>query len=410
VNSVVDIISNQELRSPRARDGRTTVYNEFLIPDDRKPRLPLPLWARKVLCVVCECEEIVKRDIYAASGPLIGCLNEAALIEVYYGRLPNAGDICQAAMNWSYLVLLRTGRLSAAQFALQPYVNCGRLDRICRRWDDSIDKFKSLLAIRTSSPLAIGPIGFTCEHWAQVLREAPQWEAILESVYIVDTLKTLIRATRFVDVLEMVKANIRRCREALRDVLCEAATIALIHLGSSSTALEITEAYLRDSHPMNPAIFVYRRAEVLEALGETARSHDLYKKLAAAFLTSNAQIGLSKLNLATRVAERLAHCCPEHALVLVRLALPAAQRLNDVLFQKELLRILRECAANSEDVAQAARQLDSLELGSCYGAANSPASPRNGQTTVIDALSERLLGMTTENAMIRRDASSFSLG
>ena len=70
--------------------------------------------------------------------------NEAALVAVFAGQMERATKLCEAAVSWAVQMAAETEQPALAKFALHPFINLARLDRIHRQWDTALRNFRSL--------------------------------------------------------------------------------------------------------------------------------------------------------------------------------------------------------------------------------------------------------------------------
>jgi hypothetical protein len=363
------------------------IVRDILTPQDRPVRLPLAQWAAKKLDEFSRLRQSDSYDQPEVCGPIVDCFNEAALIETYYGRLDRAEALCHAAMQWVAGLVHATGSTFCYRFALQPYVNLGRLDRIEKRWQESLDKFRIVEEALRGNPVRFGPIAIDEKSLAAMTARFPDL-AVLRNIFILDTLKTLLKAAWFEKVLAFCPFWISPSMKKQNDFMCEASLAALECMEYHAQALELNDEFLRGNPgSRNRLVFLYRRIEILLAVNDVEAVR-LARKLAAVFAAYEGDLSHNKLIVLARICEiMLALDLPEVG-PLLRSGLSAAAKLGEVFLQREFLQMLARTATADEVREKLRQSLDELSAVAFYGAAHKPGTKG---TEDIHTLSEQLL-------------------
>jgi hypothetical protein len=371
---------------------RPSALSTELLIARRRARNPLPTWVRNILDRFAQARAQAGADLYSACQQLLGCFNEAALVELHFGRRDHAGTLCRAAINLVERVLSKTGRLSAARFAFQPFINEGRLDRMSSHWDDALDKFRRLKSFREGESVEIGRLRITPRHSSAIATESPDFAGLMYEYYVIESLTTLLRAERFAEAIHFVTVNEPAAAGWLAEFLQEAAIVTLIHLGMPETALEIADTYLRDPSRQNRAIFSYRRAEILVARNQSEEALKILERLGGVCLSPNLRRDRMNLNLLARLGRQLTGLRSELATPVVRIGLACSEHQNDILSQHEFLMLLLRISLDSMERSAIEMRTKTLLQDNGYGMAQSPgASSLAGKSLeLIDELYQTL--------------------
>jgi tetratricopeptide (TPR) repeat protein len=363
-----------------------SMVREILTPQDRPVRLRLEEWATARLGDLAHLKENAAYHEPEICGSIVDCYNEAALIEVYYGRQAHATNLCHAAMKWVADVVKDSGNAACYRFAIQPYVNLGRLDRIAKRWQESLDKFKVADEVSRGNPVAFGPIVIDPLSLEQMASTFPD-VTVLESIYILDTLKTLLKAEWYGMVLDYFPNWESIPNLVHRDFICEAFLVALAGLEEYDRALELSGQCLHNSQGRNRLVFLYRRAEILAAAGQLEQAMRIVQNLAAAFAGYRGELTQSKLIVLAALCHLMIRLGVSEMESLLCSGLAAASRLRDVFLERDFLQMLAQTSVRQESKDELRHSLQTLNATSLYNAAQVIETK---QTESIHQLSRQL--------------------
>lgn len=354
--------------------GPVSIVRDILTPQDRPIRLPLSQWAAKKLDEFNRLRRERAYDQPEVCGPIVDCFNETALIETYYGRLDRAEALCHAAMKWVAGLVEATASSFCYRFAFQPYVNLGRLDRIEKRWRESLDKFHVVEEALHGNPVCFGPIIIDRKSLAGMTAKFPD-PTVLQNIFILDTLKTFLKAAWYEKTLAFCPSWMDHSRKIQNDFMCEASLVALECMGKPAQALELNDEFLR-SNPgsRNRLVFLYRRIEILLAMHDLEGAARLARKLAAVFSQYEGDLSHNKLLVLARICDVMLALELSEVGPLLWSGLNEAVKLRDVLLQREFLQMLARSVPAGEVREKVHRRLDELAVTALYGAAHKPGS------------------------------------
>jgi hypothetical protein len=359
-----------------SRQPRTApISTELLVPFFRISRMPLAMWTGALLDRFARAQADARADVYSAAEGLESCFNEGALVTVHFGLPEHALILCRTGIDYARRLTARTGRLAAARFGCQPYVNEGRLDRNNRQWDEAIAKFQLLKRFVDGHDVELGTWPLTAHHRDAIRQEDPEFVERMAANHAVDTVITLIRGERFVDASRFANEHGVTETDWVRDLLREADIIALSHLGETARALALTESRHSGARQANRAVFMCRRAEILAALGDRAGAVMLARAIANAHLGSPVPVDRVNVRLLARVARLLADSRDERVVALLRLGLASAEHMNDVSLRQEFLTLLAAHEVTTDAREEARQRADAIKRDSGYGAARRGPAP-----------------------------------
>jgi hypothetical protein len=377
-------------------DTRPLVHTAILLPHQRLIRQPLPQWATALDVTV---RRVLADAISENGGPSIGivrqivaCFNEAALVETYFGRRDRAASLCRGALDWIAAARRVTSSDAVCETAFQPYVNLGRLARIERRWNDSLDAFRTVRDALNGHATTIGPIELGEPALAEALRDADVRRS-LDHMYVIDSLKTLLKAEWCDAAIAFVRGEQTPLDQTTRrQSLREGLTIALCGAGRYAEAAEIAERELAEPNTPHRALFVFRRAEALAGAGSVDAARQLAQGLAASFQANQRALGQNQLSLLLAVVP-LARRLGIDAEPLAALGLESARRLGDVLLRGQWLDLLGTWPAREESRHGYARERQEVNRESWYGTAATAGASEDGRRLIelMDATFARLM-------------------
>ena len=227
--------------------------------------------------------------------------------------------------------------------------------------------------------------------WQRVFAKDPEFHTTIKTVYIVDVLRTLLRARYDARTLTFVEETDVGEDSSLLDFLLEAAIVVLSRSGRQSTAMEILEDRLLDvNRRANRPILLFRRAECFLLLHDESRATALLNKLALAFHDPSITLGMSKLSLLLQLARLMTEVDQAEAIALSQIGLQSATHIRDVVFQVEFLSLIRKYGS-AESSLNAQERIEQIRREALYGAANHPLLAEAGELRVIDGLFQELI-------------------
>jgi hypothetical protein len=365
---------------------------DILLPHHRPLRPPLWRWASAVDAKLTEYERQDYGDA-AICQEVVGCFNTFALVEVYFGRLDHAARLCEVALDWVFEVVRETGNQACYGAAFDPFVNLGRLERLHNRPMEALRTFRTVHDALELRPVSLGTIHLD----TAALRHALESEAlvnVLREVVIVDALKTMLRAGMFEQAVEFARELEQFAGCADGQFLREATAVANTCLRRPAAALQAVDIHLRQPRPANGAVFWYRRAEILAAAGETEPALAIMRNLSRQLLDAGDRLGKYSLLLMLCVADLFLTCGEEEQCRRIAQAgMRTARALDDVMFERECLRLLRKCAVSDDDghaIDSEYRRIgEAAWLGA--GAPGKAGSGEPRQFAAMDTLYDRLL-------------------
>ncbi|MFC9825744.1 hypothetical protein ACFWG6_39060 [Streptomyces erythrochromogenes] len=344
--------------------------NDFVCHYPRGRRPPLTYWSEKLV------ESLQGRapkglNEYKNSASL---LNKAALVFAYLGEQDKARQICEAELVWlaneaDGLNLQDSAHL--LRLAIDPWVNMGRLLGFQGNAKNALEYFAAVHSLNSSAQVHLGPCRLTSQIWKKVLESHPHMNEVTRSIYVIDSLKTLLQSQDYRGVLEFIKAlNAVECAAmsapesralsnavsspGLRYLVNEGALIAKLRLGSHGEIAANARPSLIKADAYYESVLMLYRAEIDCAEG-TRNGSQISKKLAilvkgglfdsvppATMLRFIEKHG----DLLEQVEER------KLALGVYKKGLALARRLNDQIYEWEFLRALRRLAVSEEQQAE----------------------------------------------------------
>lgn len=364
------------------------MVQEILTPQDRPVRLRLREWAALRQRDLMRLQTNAVYDDPEICGAVVDCFNEAALIEVYYGRSNCAAYLCHAAMKWVDDLVRRTGSGWCYRFAVQPYVNLGRLDRIAKNWEQSLEKIRVAEEVSKGNPVAFGPIILDKSVLEEMEKRFPD-SSVLQNIFILDTLKTLLKAGWHAKVPDFFPNWESFPDSAHRYFICEASLIVWSKLKEYDRALELAVACLRNGRQGgNRLVFLYRRAEILACAGQRKEASRIVKNLADAFAAYQGGLTLNKLIVLAALCRLMIHLGLSEVEALLHSGLAAAMKLRDVFLERDCLQMLMQISPRQDARDEIQDRLYALNQTSLYNAARK--APTEG-AEVIQELSGQLL-------------------
>lgn len=371
-------------------DKSISLSRDLLVPFFRHARCPLLPWTDELLTKLADAHR--GADLDAACERVMDCFNEGALIEVFFGRLAHASELCQQAIQFIGSFVLKTGRLSMIRYAIQPFINQARLDRFGCRWEEALEKLRCLKSLHEGLPLAF--VGLSSAHLEAIRQDYPDFLAKIHFQFITDTATTLLRANRYADVISFVRENEGDAVGLEGDILREALVVAVCGLGEREAGLRILGAYLSDPGNAHRAVFLLRQAELLHTLDSRANAETICNTLSKICLSGRIALGRMNLRLLLLLGGLLAHFGNDAASAIARTGVVCAAEQNDVIFQADFLRLLLRLPTDESERSIAKQELDGLLEDSYYGFARRRDIPGTFARK-IDSLYQNLMAAPT---------------
>lgn len=275
-------------------------------------------------------------------GRLVSITNDAALVEAHRGNYESAAEICG-----EQLALLRghrdADRFAIARYAVNPWLNLGRLASLCGRTADACERFA---VFRDSTKFAhLAGVKLHLSELNLRLRAEKGYPDFCAHVYVGNSLRALLRNGAW-DSLAGFVSSCSVLVPPLRPIVDEARVLAALHQGRLAEALEIAGSY-RDAESRHArSAFRIREVECRAALRERVPSES-WLAIEAGFeqTTPPRHLSTAALALWLRYAEiALEHGERGAAERVATRCLSAAESLGDELYTHEALRLLSTCS------------------------------------------------------------------
>jgi tetratricopeptide (TPR) repeat protein len=361
------------------------MFEDILVPYQKPLKLPLPEWAAVIRARFEQWRERAKTDLVNACDPIVTCYNEAALLEVHFGRMTDSAALCEASLEWLGRCSRRAEPASVLRFAFQPFINLGRLDRIYGRYDEALRKFRVVGEASRGQAVDLGSLFLSTEMCQEIFARADSPARLARTIYVLDSLKTLLKAGLYQEVVNFAPHHHEPGDVTARDILAEAASIALCRMGRFSEAMAAADRILADREGPNRTLFLFRRAEIFAMAGQRDDALRVARKLAAGFLSYPGPIGVTRLGMLSRLAMLLSCLGADEAGPVAELGYRNGARVNDVLLRAEFLNTL--AGLPGADSAALRAQARAVKRDGWYGVARERA-PEPGN--IVDALSADL--------------------
>ena len=380
------------------------VYNDVLIPHERALRKPLPQWTGEVTESLDWGRKVLANDLAAGTTTLITCFNQAALMEVLFGRTPHAQELCTRALSWLDKLISQTGGLECYKNVFQPFVNLARLDRINGLWTEALSK---LNVVQDALNLHSITLYRVCvpDDVLHLLLQDSQLAGILRNACTIERLKTLLKAGMYSAILDL--AAERRGEPLLAQFVAEAEAIALCRAGEFDPALRVIEKWLYRSSCGNQPVFLFRLAETLAAAGRRETALAALLKLKGIFLRSRAKLGsepltlLNRLALLLRTSNLLLHLnAPTDSQELARLGYEASVAAGDVSLVCEFLNVLKRAGVQTVDGEEISEFVRHTKARAWYGVAQPgcPVPERDRAVRRLNDLFQNLVALSDQTS------------
>jgi hypothetical protein len=325
------------------------ISTALLLPSDRIARAPLTAWAGRLLERVERCQR-ERRTLWGLGEELATVCNNAALIAAHRGDARTAWTLCELQVRHFDRLARRARQEDLATLTVQPWVNIGRLEALRGDWEAALARFARLNHKGADGRLCLGTVRVgPGEHELPQRKEG--FEAFLQTVYVVDSLKALLQARRWEEVDPFVRPLSLADRPGLAAFAREAQVVAAARRGDLDRARELAVETGRAQQGWFRAVFRLRLAEAQALSGETAEAAELLTSLAEVTgkLSDEAKSTLNVLY----VTSRLAAACHEAGLdeaacAVARDVYEGGRAAGDEVFQIEALEVLARSAPAGE--------------------------------------------------------------
>ncbi len=238
----------------------------------------LPALSEKLL------QEIL--DYKAGSSDPIGTtlaalFNRGALLQFLTGAFDRAETLCDAEIDCFGAAAEREGTRGWLAQVIQPHINLARVATARGNVDDALATYSALAHLVTdSTPLQVGRFVIGADEFQTVVTYDPSIPHVIQNVYIVDSLKTLLWAEKHTSLLRFVDQATQDpwiSTDYLRNVLQEARARALIGTQTYPEALRVVDALASDlNREGRPQLALYAlMAEVYRRCGRDDQAQRL---------------------------------------------------------------------------------------------------------------------------------------
>lgn len=264
------------------RAAHALIPHDTLLDVGRVSRLPLRLWVSDLFSKLDRIDETRPESWI----DIAGCMNNAALIEVFRGSRERAWELCDLQLRWVANLAKVHGMAAVGDLAPQPWVNIGRLLRIARDQDGALRHFALLPDTRAGKDMHFGPVAIDAATWQEIV-ETKSMDSFLEAVYIVDSTRCYFGARDYAGALAFIERARAMSTEGMVAMLDEAEVIALAGLERYGEAMEVTkrESWARDRY-CKLVRSTYQAAILAEA-GQSEPAERLLAQIAERVLPAN---------------------------------------------------------------------------------------------------------------------------
>ncbi|HEX6037839.1 hypothetical protein [Longimicrobium sp.] len=357
----------------------------ILVPQDRVPRQPLGPWAAELARRTAEVLRGV-RGTHALAGELAGIGNQAALIAASRGDAAVAWRLTERQLWWHGRQARRARDPGVAAWALQPWVNLGRLEALAGRWREALARFSGLGTYEMTDTVQLGCVRLHGPAWRTLTRSREQFLRFLETVYVTDTLKALLLNRQW----DRVPAFAAPFADGEQRWICEeACVVAQCRAGAPRTAAARAGIAARQAQGWTRAVLRLRAAEAHACADEPQAAREILVRMARVVREVSVE-QLANPSLAP-VTARMAAAAQEAGLMedayaLAGRVLQGARAARDECMQIDMLRLLADAAPERERETWAAA-LEAAEGTTEYARYRRGDPPSN---PVISELYERL--------------------
>ncbi|HET8892187.1 MAG TPA: hypothetical protein VFQ41_25040 [Candidatus Angelobacter sp.] len=380
-------------RAVPVRPEPVRVFDGILVPYQTPVRRSLPEWATTIHGRFLQAVEQRRLDLVEGASPLVNCFNEAALIEVCFGRQDQAAALCSAYLQWVNRNSRRPGALVILQYAFEPFLNLARIARIQQRYEDALRSIEVVDKVARCQDAWLGDILIPASLSEEIFARSTPFPKLIRVTYILEWVKALIKCKRYSEAEAFNPPWHNPADLTARDIIWEGKIISLGCEGRYDDALAAAEPALADRDGLNRSLFLFRRAETYAAAGRIEDAARVAGGLAKGFLSyPPGSLSMTRMGLLVRLTALLIKLGIEDALRLAELGLQRATALSDILFQSEFLNLMADLQGNGGMAlrAEAAERRRKGLYGAGRNSSQNPPSP-------VEVLTQALLRFAAED-------------
>jgi hypothetical protein len=364
----------------------------LLAPTDRIPREPLAPWATRLLDALGRATATIRTACHLADK--LGHIgNNVGLIAAQRGDTQRAWSVTQRQFWWHGRLARRSSNAAITAYAIQPWVNLGRMEALSGRPQEALARFAGLSAFEVANRLEMGCMRVVGSDWSAIAASRGEFVQFLDAVYVIDSLKAILLNHCFELVHPFMASG--GAKGTLRWMCDEACVVADTRMGDYRAAISRAGTAAREATRWNRAVLRLRLAEAHACAGEVDRAREILSQIAGVVRQVSPEVKAKPELLP--ITARLAGACHEAGLAddacaVARDVLQGARTANDEMIQIEMLKLL--AAAASEDEAKAWRDAaDAAVEATDYARFRRGKPPR--ANPVFDELYERLEAIYT---------------
>lgn len=326
----------------------------FLIPQDRIARRPLAEWAAELTTRVHAAQRGARRT-HELADQLGSVGNMAGLIAASRGDMAKAWSLTERQLWWHGRQARRSRDATVTAYALQPWINLGRLEALTGKWQAALARLDGLTTFPLAERLEMGCVQFSGSAWRALVPSRERFLEFLETVFISDSLKAMLLNRRF-ELVHPFVARFSGIEGEMRWMCEEACVVAECQAGEPAAAAARALAAARQANGWPRAVFRLRAAEAYACADMRDAAVPILEQLAGVIV----QLGAEHKNtpqLITIIA-RLGAVCREAGLDHATHAVAAdvlglARTAGDEPVMIEMLRLLAATAPAAERQAWA---------------------------------------------------------
>ncbi len=364
---------------------------ELLTALERPTRKPLPL-VLSDLHRDLDWALATRSDPVAFGDAVSRCFNRAALVECVFGRAHAAADLCLAQLSWVDGLARRTGQPELLLNALQAWINLARLDRVLRRPEAARSRLDLLLGHELALPIALRHVRIDGPDWQAMNKKLPQLSGFLQTVWLSETLLSLLSQGCYDRVTELRKAYFdQQTHVHLQKIAAEAELLAICRTQRDGGGVTLDMA-----HPLSDwdlDVLTLRAIELRLAQDRTATA--LWATPALGTMLDRVLSGPPEdrqLALAQHLIEVLVEFEPQSAAIHGARAFDHAVKLDDEVFCARFADI---CLQHGTEPEVWQDRCATLRDRSWYAAVRRRDLPVNPDWCVsVDGLTDRLRGLS----------------
>lgn len=239
-------------------------------------RRPLDLWSRDIFDSFHGLTRSAA-DTEAAITGIAECFNQAALVERHLGRMDTARLLCDAHLQWHHSEWLVDPLECRMKLALQPWINCLRLNAITGKGKEARTALQTLRRLNPQDCIDIGPFRIPGRTWHELLDD-PKFHTFVSNVWVWDSARSLVRDGCWSEARRFAAENAVILRfESDPPVLEELALLADLSEGRTVQALSAASTMCEDE-PEHAMLFRYYCGRALAQQGLGLRAIECVRK------------------------------------------------------------------------------------------------------------------------------------